>query len=347
MQRDGWGVAVAAWYVVSHLNLTTGCPSSIYVMIMMFLSARSCGRFIHWLMVMMAVTSCVSLKAPSLDERHLSVVLHGVPPWPGGATEDYSAANWSQLISVAKVIQQSNHRSVDVALRRYQSESSGMEGMNDDTKLYILLRIVFQMPEHAKISGVNPMSYCWAPGPSLDHPDGTFNYAWPITWNNGQPRVVAGFEGYEGPDVRYDASAEFDYLKKHYPFRDLSAFKVALGDDGVKYLEDFPDRFASEKELKEKVPAKEWLSCTVAGKQFLISRFLPLQAGRSRERITCWFNDIQSGRVVSVWEIRLSEVGGSKIEFNKDTSVLTLVATGNTSFKGKILGSVNLSTLGP
>ena len=121
----------------------------------------------------------------------------------------------------------------------------------------------------------------------------------------------------------------------------------AMSNDEIKYIEDFPDHFSSEKELKGKVFAKEWVSETVAEKQFFISRVLHLQAGRSRERITCWYNDIRLGRVVSVWDIRLNDVGPVTLKIDKDTSTLTIAGGANTPFKGKILASVVLSSLGP
>jgi hypothetical protein len=121
----------------------------------------------------------------------------------------------------------------------------------------------------------------------------------------------------------------------------------AMSNDEIKAIEDFPDHFSSEKELKEKVFAKEWLSETVGEKQFFISRVLPLQAGRSRERVTCWYNDTRLSRVVSVWDIRFNDVGPVKLRIDKDTSTLTVAASANAPFNGKILASVVLSSLGP
>src|SRR4030095_15148146 len=109
-----------------------------------------------------------------------------------------------------------------------------------------------------------------------------------------------------------------------------------------RFFEDFPTHFSSKKELKEKVFASEWLSHTAAGKEFFISRVPLISFGSSRERITCCHNDVKLGRVTCVWDVRLHEVGAVKIDFDKQTSLLSVTAISNTPLKGKVVASVVL-----
>jgi hypothetical protein len=110
--------------------------------------------------------------------------------------------------------------------------------------------------------------------------------------------------------------------------------------------DEIPDRFASEKELKEKVLAAEWLSHSVDAKQFFISRIFPPAYGRSRERVSCWLDDTRNGRVIRVWDISLRETGPVDLSIDKSTSTLTITGLGSTPFQGKVLATVSLAALG-
>jgi hypothetical protein len=114
--------------------------------------------------------------------------------------------------------------------------------------------------------------------------------------------------------------------------------------DEVIFPDDMPNRFSSEKELKEKVQffAKEWQSYTVSGRDYIIGRIVIFETGSTMQRITCWRKS-SSGMVTCVWNVRLFQP--VKIDFNKQTSQLSVTATANTPEQGKVLASVLLSAL--
>ena len=111
--------------------------------------------------------------------------------------------------------------------------------------------------------------------------------------------------------------------------------------------ENLPAHISSEKELRAKVFAAEWIPYSAGGKEFVIGRVPLLSAGSSRERIACWLNDTNLHEFVCVWDVRLHEIGPVKVEIDKNTSALSVTAIANTPFEGKVVASVILTTLGP
>jgi ATP/maltotriose-dependent transcriptional regulator MalT len=101
--------------------------------------------------------------------------------------------------------------------------------LENDTKLYLLMRLVFDLPEAVPASTNQIVVFGYWSGRWLKengeiNSDGTFNRAWPIRWNHGHPNLLAGWVGLEGVNTRYDAAAEFSYCLTNYPMRDLKRF---------------------------------------------------------------------------------------------------------------------------
>jgi len=115
--------------------------------------------------------------------------------------------------------------------------------------------------------------------------------------------------------------------------------------DELIFPDDLPNRFSSEKELKEKVKvfAKEWRSYKVAEREYIIGQLIISTTGTTLQRITCWGKNSQSGTVSCVWNVRLNQP--VKIDFDRQTSQLSVTATANTSEKGKVVASVLLTAL--
>ena len=100
----------------------------------------------------------------------------------------------------------------------------------DDLKLLLLLRIVFEIPEKVTkkendVSGWNTRFAGYVTMGKEQNFDGTYNFAWPIKWNEGRPFVVSGIVGKQGVNARYQAAAECEYFLKKYPYRNLATFK--------------------------------------------------------------------------------------------------------------------------
>lgn len=173
-----------------------------------------------------------------MTTNRLNRLLVQIDPWPDYVT-NYSSGGWAKLMSAAKEIQSCDQNSVLQTLNCYQNSSytdkylrpAGTTNwaydwdgrIKDDGKLLLLLKIVFDLPE-AATNSMHPKYFAWSlatkESPSSDiNSNGTFNIAWPIRWNNGQPQLVTGETGMEGPVDVYDVPGEYMYFKTHYKFR--------------------------------------------------------------------------------------------------------------------------------
>jgi len=171
----------------------------------------------------------------TLDADSLGTLLNSAKPWPGMGT-NYPRSSWSQLVRVAEIIQHSPPAAVEKVLHEYQFKDGDeevdprrlMEQLDRDSKLFLLMRIIFNLPEAAPEKKENRfvsdgwMSR-WNKSGQGTEPRNTINLAWPITWQAGNPRLLTGSSGYQGQ--RYDAAAEYAFYQQRFSFRDLSEFK--------------------------------------------------------------------------------------------------------------------------
>jgi hypothetical protein len=122
------------------------------------------------------------------------------------------------LVSVAKVIQAANEKSVEKEIARYERQGW------DNGKLFLLQRVIFDLPE--SIPQNKTIFFNGWITVKMQNPDGTMNQAWPIKWNSGHPILIEGYLGEQDTDDKgYSALEEFRYFRTHYLMRDLSKFQ--------------------------------------------------------------------------------------------------------------------------
>lgn len=144
------------------------------------------------------------------------------------------APDWRQLIVVARVIQTNSPRDVENVLNQFQMrgivngnfQHLNLERAAEDEKLFLLMRVVFQLPESVPFDE-KPFVYFggwagrWAGTNGVTNPDGTVNLDWPIRWQDGHPEIYGEFLGFEGIDARYCAAHEYAFFLRNYPMRHL------------------------------------------------------------------------------------------------------------------------------
>jgi hypothetical protein len=187
--------------------------------------ANGVNRFIIFILALSPLL-CVSGPIPeSLDNKSLAEALLKVDPWPDRST-NYSKASWKQLVSIAGLIQRSDPRTVSEALRKYRSDQvdNSIQEIRNDSKLYLLMRVAFELPERAPNDPTWTSFGRWLTMKTEYNNDGTINRAWPITWNHGDPSLISGCLGLRGIG-RYDAAKEFLYFRSKCAFRNLSSLK--------------------------------------------------------------------------------------------------------------------------
>jgi hypothetical protein len=170
------------------------------------LTVRGLGSFVHY-------EQKVYLK------WKLKRQVRKIEPWT--ASTNYSAAGWMQLVKTAQSFQNVPPalaaETLNELLKRYAGKSDQLSV--EQGRVFLLIRAVFDLPENGS-SGQRRTFASWARGRSDLNPDGTVNLAWPLSWSQDKPRLVAGCEGAAGND--YSAGDEFAFLRYRFKYRDLS-----------------------------------------------------------------------------------------------------------------------------
>lgn len=147
--------------------------------------------------------------------QYLLAAFRALPPWR--YDRGFSAEDWERYAYAARLVQNSEPDRVEDALRRFLDEADGFTGAENETRLFLLLRFVFDLPESAP-SEQRRTFKGWVNWPAPDA-EGNVNLSWPVSWRTGEPTLISRFEGSEGP--RYAAVEEYRHLLGHFPFRDL------------------------------------------------------------------------------------------------------------------------------
>ena len=157
------------------------------------------------------------MRGQGLVLSTLTAGLRSLAPW--SAEGDLPPDEWERYIAIAAQVQRAEPAEVQAAFEEFLGERSGLEAARDETRLFLLQRVVFDLPEKAPESERRPFKG-WTNWPPPDA-DGNVSIAWPITWSDGRPALVAPHEGSEGRP--YNAVSEYRHFLEHYEFRALPA----------------------------------------------------------------------------------------------------------------------------
>ena len=182
---------------------------------------------------------CNRTPPQSLTQREIVDSIASIEPWNVDGT--YSEQAWKRLLQTAKALQKCDTNTVARALAKESSTTNAVRNViakyvpkkekpnyrgsyEEDSKPFLLLRIMFELPEHAP-ADQRFASKGWHRSLDLEgrlsghNVDGTVNLAWPIAWQNCQPTLTAGCIGSSGPP--YDARAEYMFMLSRFPPRNL------------------------------------------------------------------------------------------------------------------------------
>jgi hypothetical protein len=153
----------------------------------------------------------------------LTALVHTIDPLPPDSSA-YSRSNWNALIEAARIVQKCEPQSVITALKQYQESTATNMHTLDDTRLLLLMRVIFEIPDRAEPNEGHKFFGKafggWITLGTHIYADGSLNLAWPITWNDGNPALRSGYIGLQG--ARYDAAEEYRELREKYSLRKLS-----------------------------------------------------------------------------------------------------------------------------
>lgn len=140
--------------------------------------------------------------------------------WKG--KEDFDEDSWGQYIRLARKFQKLPSPTAELVLDQFiqsavKSQNEAFEGYENESKAFILIRIMFDLPENVPYD--KRISFKgWSNWPEPDQ-NGMVNLAWPLAWKKEYPELEASYEGSMGQP--YAAKEEYRYFLKRYPFRKL------------------------------------------------------------------------------------------------------------------------------
>lgn len=147
--------------------------------------------------------------------QSLLIMFRVLAPWHNA--QDFSEEAWRRYMNAARLVQNSEPGEVELALARFLDEADGFTGVENETRLFLLMRIVFDLPDRAP-ADQRHIFKGWVNWPALDA-EGNVNLSWPVDWQDGRPVLLTPFEGADGPC--YGAVEEYRYLLTRFPFRKL------------------------------------------------------------------------------------------------------------------------------
>ena len=106
-----------------------------------------------------------------------------------------------------------------------------------------------------------------------------------------------------------------------------------------------PNAFSSDKELREHLLVDESHSYVTAKKKFFVCLSRYPTSGTTLERVSCWYREPDTGKLMRVWDVRLVDAGPIKFDYDPKTTRLSLIAVANTPFKDQPVASVVLTVL--
>jgi hypothetical protein len=155
---------------------------------------------------------------PAPSAADLTALLDALPPW--ASAPDFTEAEWERYRAAAKVFSRAAPATVAAALQAFVRQSLREEyrGYEDESKPFILMRVLFDLPDRTAAGNWMPFKgwINWPP----PQPDGSVNPGWPVRWSGGRPELEAPYSGSMG--LPYAAAEEYDWLRQRYPFRSFA-----------------------------------------------------------------------------------------------------------------------------
>jgi hypothetical protein len=139
-------------------------------------------------------------------------------------SEDYGEDAWSYLITLAHDFQRIHPILLEAAFRDYcihyqTAFEEGVDSLAEWSKVLLLLRIMFVLPENETTNDWPPHGFGFAEKGNYTGVPTTL--ATPIRWTDGKPSMYAALSTYSGPP--YDGGEEYRFLVEHFEYRDLRA----------------------------------------------------------------------------------------------------------------------------
>jgi hypothetical protein len=162
-------------------------------------------------------SGAVSSSRTASINRYVDMIM-ALSSWP--ATEpELRGFQWGDYYNAAARLQEVDPEVMRRVLQRFSRRALAISfdiGPNVETKAFLLLRVMFDLPKDGRPE--ERRIYIGLRNWPKDQL--RYDLSWPIRWENHVPRFVAPCRG--GSGLPYDAAGEFAYFRTNFPYRDLS-----------------------------------------------------------------------------------------------------------------------------
>jgi hypothetical protein len=148
----------------------------------------------------------------------IALIINKLTPW--SSYRDFSRREWNLYVESARKVQESETFVVEEVFEKFirNNINKNFDGYDYDSCLFILLRIVFDLPEIAPLDK-RKIYKGWTNWPKEDD-KGNVNLKWPVGENEMGYFLMDYYIGSEGKP--YDSVSEYKYFIKNYTFRNLT-----------------------------------------------------------------------------------------------------------------------------
>lgn len=143
-----------------------------------------------------------------------AIIIDGIPSWVDGT---YEKAEVEALVTAARELQKLRVQDVRAAVASRSRPGEGDRGLESSGKVYVLLRVFFDVPESMEFAEAKVFGGWRFPG--AGDTGRPFPARWPVTVTEGRVVSVDRFRGYAG--APYAGGAEFDFFSAKWGKREL------------------------------------------------------------------------------------------------------------------------------
>lgn len=188
-------------------------------------------RILLLLSVVLLIVLLINLKL-IISTLRFFYLMNQVPPWSSwqGPPETYPLDKLKEVALFLLEQPEHNHRHIIIMYQTYIEVRSWKDGAFEDvppaSKLYLLLRLLFQVPEeHPSDDSRFFGDWIGIPaGPHQRDPDNTFtNLLWPLGYEDHNLVLKASYLNYRG--FPYSGLAEYDYFSSRFQLREKPELK--------------------------------------------------------------------------------------------------------------------------
>lgn len=169
-----------------------------------------------------------SEHSPPVPEYPLEVnrLIYSLPGWERASFTD---EQWQSYIHAAELLQRAKPTTVERALKDYvihfmTAFEEGVDGIYELSKPFILLRVMFDLPQTPETSRMheNSPGTGFATRPiNVESENLADTTSYPLRWKEDGPELLAEPAGYNGGP--YPAAGEYRYFLKHFRYRSFQS----------------------------------------------------------------------------------------------------------------------------